>query len=317
MSRYEKERPQYSLYELASSTETFVDAYADHCGIIAIDELVRLYAKLFPDFGMDYESMREAAGRRPRARGGTCGTWEHDGREYALCPSISDAGYMGWYTHLLMRHYWGEDEGLRDEEPPGLARHERALRAMLVEHHEAHPVKELTLEELAQGRLQRIMSCPGVTRLVDELLRVRMRRPDRPKRRVTERGFITVCAGRRMCLASTMIDIGNSRAYEDAQHLMTCTFPQGSCDFDPLRDEPDPKVLLAAEVAYRELPLWGLNGWSQNEVREQELADVRERAEPRRDAAREDDVGDAYDDRHASEGRAEGEGGHEYDDIPL
>ena len=35
---------------------------------------------------------------------------------------------------------------------------------------------------------------------------------------------------------------------------------------DPFRDEPDPNVLLVTEKFYRELPLWGLNSRSQEEV---------------------------------------------------
>ena len=45
--------------------------------------------------------------------------------------------------------------------------------------------------------------------------------------------------------------------------------PPGPRDYDPFRDEPDPNVLLAMEKVYRELPLWGLNGWNQEEVRQQ------------------------------------------------
>lgn len=291
MTKYEPCRYQYTPHEIAANPELFVDAYTDHCGIVAIDELVRLYAKTCPDFVMDYASMRAASEGRPRPQGGAPLTWGHGGREYALSASLSSAGYEDWFYYHLKRQCWGELEGQGDERPPRLPWREEALRARLVRSHEARPVKELTLDQLARGRAQRIGSAHGVKRLVEELLKVRMRRTDTPKRRATERGIIAAHVGSLACLASTAIDVGSSRAYEDAQRLMVYTFPEGSCDFDPFRDEPDPKVLLAAEVAYRELPLWGLNGWSQSEVRRQELDALRDDDEPEPKAS---GVEDAY-----------------------
>lgn len=272
MPSHEYERFQHTTHKSPSSAGVFIDAYAGHCGIVAIDELVRLYVRTFPGSPMDYATMRAAAEDRRLTYGDRCDVWEHDGTEYALAPSLSNAGYAEWYYHHLKRHYWGEYEDRYVESLPGLPERENALRTKLVEAHGTLPVRVLTADEVAMSRSLRIGSYPCVTRLVEELLKVRMRRPDRPKKRATERGLISSKVGSRMRLASTMIDVENSRAYEDAQHLMTFTFPKGSCDFDPLRDEPDPKVLLAAEVAYRELPLWGLNGWSQSETRLRELS---------------------------------------------
>lgn len=317
MYRNEYKHPEHTPYELSSDYQLFVNSYADHCGIVSVEELLRLYVQQFGDVAMDYVTLRDAAAGRALACGGACGVWEHDGVEYALSLSLSDAGYVEWYRHYLERHYWGELEPYVEEEPPGLPEHVSALCERLVENHEANPLRELTLGQLMQGRVQRINSSPGVARLVEELLKVRMRRQDRPKKRATERSVIASRVSSRMLLATTLIDVGNSRAYEDAQYLMTYTFPRGSRDFDPLRDEPDPKVLLAAEVAYRELPLWGLNGWSQNEVRQQELAGVWGDARPRREASRPGEPEGphetecAYDDHFVSEDR------YAFDNVPL
>lgn len=317
MYRYESKHPEHTPYELSTDYQLFINSYADHCGIVSIDELLRLYVQQFGDPGIDYGTLRNAAASRTLACGGASGVWEHDGVEYAPSLSLSDAGYVEWYRHYLERHYWGELEPCGEEEPPGLPGHVGALCERLVENHEAHPVRELTLEQLMHGRTQRINSSPGVARLVDELLKVRMRRQDRPKKRATERSIIVSRVSSRMLLATTLIDVGNSRAYEDAQYLMTYTFPRGSRDFDLLRDEPDPKVLLAAEVAYRELPLWGLNGWSQNEVRQQELVGVWGETRPRRDDGRPGETGGAHETECAYDDRFASESHYAFDDIPL
>ena len=105
-------------------------------------------------------------------------------------------------------------------------------------------------------------------RLVEALLDVRVSRPDRP-RRDDMRFYIAHHTNRVVLRASTMIDVSSNSAYEDAEFLMIYTYPPGPRDYDPFRDEPDPNVLLSMEKVYRELPLWGLNGWNQEEIRAQ------------------------------------------------
>lgn len=111
-------------------------------------------------------------------------------------------------------------------------------------------------------------------RLVEALLDVRVSRPDR-QRRDDMRFYVAHHTNRVVLRASTMIDVSSNSAYEDAEFLMIYTYPPGPRDYDPFRDEPDPNVLLAMEKVYRELPLWGLNGWNQEEVRAQMLEKAR------------------------------------------
>lgn len=125
---------------------------------------------------------------------------------------------------------------------------ERKLRAELVERHRAL--------------------------LIEELLAIRLGRKGRAEKD-EERFKIAQEVNRSALIASTMIDVNGNSAYEDAEFLMIYTYPPGPRDYDPFRDEPDPNVLLAMEKVYRELPLWGLNGWNQEEVRAQEIERMR------------------------------------------
>lgn len=268
------EREQHTPFEVASDPEAFADTYAELCGIIPIDSLVDLYHKAFPELPMDYSTMCEAAAGRPVSWNGTCGTWsDGDGVEYALASAFSDAGHAEWFFYYIKHNDWEHMDRYKKELPQELE-HERELRAELARRHRTHPIKELTVDELAKGHSALIEEAPCVKRLTDELLNIRVSRKDRAKKDL-ERFRVAQEVQRVARLASTMIDVSSYRAYEDAQFLMIFTYPPGPRDYDPFRDEPDPNVLLATEKVYRELPLWGLNGWSQEEVRQKELERMR------------------------------------------
>ena len=223
---------------------------------------------------MDYATMREAAAQRSASWNGTCKTWsDEDGVEYALAAAFSDAGHAEWFFYYIKHNDWEHMDRYEKELPQELE-HERELRAELAKRHHAHPIKELTVDELAKGHRALIEEAPCVKRLTDELLDIRVSRKDRAKKDL-ERFGMAQEVNRIARLASTMIDVSSYHAYEDAQFLMIYTYPPGPRDYDPFRDEPDPTVLLATEQVYRELPLWGLNGWSQEEVREQMLERMR------------------------------------------
>ena len=264
------EREQHTPFEVASDPEAFADTYAELCGIIPIDDLVDLYHKAFPELPMDYETMREAAALRRPAFQGVCETWtDDDDVEYALAGAFSDAGHAEWFFYYIKHNDWEHMDRYEKELPQELE-HERELRAELAKRHRAHPIKELSFDELVKGHTALIENADCVKRLVEALLDVRVSRPDHPKRE-GERFYIAHNVNRVARMTSTMIDINGNRAYEDAQFLMIDTYPPGPRDYDPFRDEPDPNVLLAMEKVSRELPLWGLNGWSREEVRAQML----------------------------------------------
>ena len=261
------ERAQHTPFEVASDPESFADTYAELCGIIAIDDLIRLYARTFPELPMDYETMREAAAQRPASWNGACETWTHEGVEYALASAFSDSGHAEWFFYHIKHNDWEHMDRYEKELPAELER-ERELRAELVERHRARPIKELTFDELVKGHPALIEEAPCTQRLIEELLAIRLGRGDQAEKDV-ERLRIAQEVNRSALIASTMIDVNGNRAYEDAEFLMIYTYPPGPRDYDPFRDEPDPNVLLAMEKVYRELPLWGLNGWNQEEVRQQ------------------------------------------------
>lgn len=261
------ERAQHAPLEVASDPEAFADTYAELCGIIPIDDLVELYVKAFPELPMDYETMRGAAAQRPASWNGVCKTWTHEGVEYALAAAFSDSGHAEWFFYNI-KHNDFEHMDRYEKELPAELEHERELRAKLVKRHLAHPIKELTFDELVKGHPALIEEAPCTQRLIEELLAIRLGRKDRA-RKDTERFRIAQEVNRSALIASTMIDVNGNRAYEDAEFLMIYTYPLGPRDYDPFRDEPDPNVLLATEKVYRELPLWGLNGWNQEEIRAQ------------------------------------------------
>lgn len=267
--RIMSERNEHTPLEVASDPESFADTYAELCGVIPIDDLINLYVRTFPELPMDYETMRKAASLRPASWNGTCKTWTHEGVEYALASAFSDAGHAEWFFYHIKHNDWEHMDRYEKELPQELE-HERELRAELVKRHRAHPIRELTFDELVMGHSALVEEAPCVKRLVEALLDVRISRPDRP-RKSEERFYIAHNVKRVARLASTMIDVNSNRAYEDAQFLMIYTYPLGPRDYDPFRDEPDSNVLLAMEKVYRELPLWGLNGWNQEEVRAQML----------------------------------------------
>lgn len=268
------ERGRHTPFEVASDPEAFADTYAELCGIISIDDLINLYGKAFPELPMDYSVMREAAARRPASWNGACETWaDVDGVEYALATAFSDAGHAEWFFYHIKHNDWEHMDRYERELPQELE-HERELRAELVKRHRAYPVKELTFDELAKGHPALIEEAPCVKRLANALLDIRVSRKDHSKRN-GEQFCITHNVKRVACLVATMIDVSSSHACEDAQFLMIYTYPPGPRDYDPFRDEPDPNVLLAMEKVYQELPLWGLNGWSQEEMRRQELESMR------------------------------------------
>ena len=268
------EREKHTPFEIASDPEAFADAYAELCGIVPVKDLVNLYQITFPALTMDYATMREAAAQRSASWNGTCKTWsDEDGVEYALAEAFSDAGHAEWFFYYIKHNDWEHMDRYKKELPQELE-HERELRAELAKRHRAHPIKGLTVDELAKGHSALIEEAPCVKRLTDELLNIRVSRKDRAKKDL-ERFRIAQEVKRVARLASTMIDASSYRAYEDAQFLMIYTYPPGPRDYDPFRDEPDPNVLLATEQVYRELPLWGFNGWSQEEVREQMLERMR------------------------------------------
>ena len=268
------ERERHAPFEVASDPEAFADTYAELCGIIPIDDLVDLYHKAFPELPMDCSTMCEAAAGRPASWNGTCGTWsDSDGVEYALASAFSDAGHAEWFFYYIKHNDWEHLDRYKKELPQELE-HERELRAELAQRHHAQPIKELTFDELVKGHPALIIEAPCVKRLADELWDIRISRKGRTRKDL-EQFKITQEVNRAARLASTMIDVGNNRAYEDAQFLMIFTYPPGPRDYDPFCDEPDPNVLLAMERVYRELPLWGLNGWSQEEVLQQELERMR------------------------------------------
>lgn len=269
------ERKQHTPFEVASDPEAFADTYAELCGVIPIDDLVDLYRKAFPELPMDYETMRGAAAGRLASWNGTCRTWsDSDGVEYALAGAFSDAGHAEWFFYHIKHNDWEHIDRYEKELPQELE-HERELRADLAKRHHAQPIKELTFDELVKGHPALIDEAPCVKRLVDELCDICINRKGHAKKDL-DRFELTQEANRVAQLASTMIDIRNYRAYEEAQFLMIFTYPPGPRDYDPFRDEPDPNVLLATEKVYRELPLWGLNGWSQEEVRQKELERMRD-----------------------------------------
>lgn len=274
------EREHHAPFEVASDPEAFADTYAELCGIIPVDDLVNLYRKAFPELPMDYATMREAAAERPASWNGTCKTWsDEDDVEYALASAFSDAGRAEWFFYHIKHTDWEHMDRYEKELPKELE-HERKLRAELAKRHCAHPIKELNFEDLVKGHQILIEEAPCVKRLMDKLLEIRLGREDRAKKDL-ERLRIAQEVKRVARLASTMINASSNRAYEDAQFLMIYTYPSGPRDYDPFRDEPDSNVLLATEKVYRELPLWGLNGWSQEEVRQQELERMRNgRSEP-------------------------------------
>lgn len=143
----------------------------------------------------------------------------------------------------------------------------------------AFPEPPMDYETMRKAAAGREASWNGVCETwrhedVEALLDVRVSRPDRP-RRDDMRFYIAHHTSRVVLRASTMIDVNSNSAYEDAEFLMIYTYPPGPRDYDPFRDEPDPNVLLAMEKVYRELPLWGLNGWNQEEVRAQMLEKTR------------------------------------------
>ena len=268
------EREQHTPFEVASDPEAFADTYAELCGVIPVDDLVNLYRKAFPELPMDYATMREAAAERPASWNGTCKTWsDEDDVEYALASAFSDAGHAEWFFYYIKHNDWEHMDRYEKELPQELE-HERELRAELAKRHRAHPIKELTVDELAKGHPALSEEAPCVKRLTNKLLEIRLSRKDRAKKNL-ERLRVAQEVNRVARLASTMIDVDSNRAYEDAQFLMIYTYPPGPRDYDPFRDEPDPNVLLATEKVYRELPLWGLNGWSQEEVRKQMLERMR------------------------------------------
>ena len=268
------ERERHAPFEVASDPEAFADTYAELCGIIPIDSLVDLYHKAFPELPMDYSTMCEAAAERPASWNGTCRTWSgSDGVEYALASAFSDAGHAEWFFYYIKHNDWEHMDRYKKELPQELE-HERELRAELAQRHHAQPIKELTFDELVKGHPALINEAPCVKRLADELWDIRISRKGRAKKDL-DQFEITHEVNKAARLASTMIDVGSNRAYEDAQFLMIFTYPSGPRDYDPFRDEPDPNVLLAMEKVYRELPLWGLNGWSQEEVLQQELEQMR------------------------------------------
>ena len=260
---YERER--HTPFEVASDPEAFADTYAELCGIVPIGDLVGLYQKAFPDIPMNYATMREAAAQRPASWNGTCGTWSDESHvEYALSAALSDAGHAEWFFYYIKHNDW-EHMSRYERELPQELENARQLRAELVRRHQKHPIKELTFDTLAKGHQCLIEEAPCVRRLVDTLLGLRMQRPDHPNQK-NERGYIAHHARRVAAIASTVIDPSAGSAYEDARFLMIYTYPPGPRNYDPFHDEPDPGVLLAMEKVYRELPLWGLNGWSQEEV---------------------------------------------------
>lgn len=267
------EREKRTPLELASDPKAFANTYAELCGVIPIDDLVDLYRKAFPELPMDYETMRKAAAGRAASWNGVCETWTHEDVEYALAAPFSDAGHAEWFFYYIKHNDWEHMDRYKKELPQELE-HERELRAELVERHRAHPIKELTFDELVRGHRALIEEACCVKRLVEALLDVRVSRPDRP-RRDDMRFYIAHHTNRVVLRASTMIDVSSNSAYEDAEFLMIYTYPPGPRDYDPFRDEPDPNVLLAMEKVYRELPLWGLNGWNQEEVRAQMLEKAR------------------------------------------
>lgn len=268
------EQNQRTPLEVASDPKVFADTYAELCGVIPIDSLVSLYSKAFPNLPMSYATMREAAAQRSASWNGVCETWsDEDDVEYALSAAFSDAGHAEWFFYYIKHNDWEHMDRYKKELPQELER-ERELRAELAKRHRSYPIKELTVDELVKGHRALIEEAPCTQRLIEELLTIRLSRKDRAKKDL-ERFQITQEVNRVAHLASTTIDTNSNRAYEDAEFLMIYTYPTGPRNYDLFRDEPDANVLLATEKVYRELPLWGFNGWSQEEMRQQELERMR------------------------------------------
>lgn len=232
------ERAQHAPLEVASNPEAFADTYAELCGIIPIDALVELYVKAFPERPMDHEIMREAAAQRRASWNGTCKTWTHDGVEYALASPFSDAGHAEWFFYHI-KHNDFEHMDRYDKELPAELEHKWELRAELVKRHLAHPIKELTFNELVKGHPALIEEAPCTQRPIEELLAIRLGRKDRAKKDM-ERFRIVQEVNRTALIASTMIDVSSNRAYEDAEFLMIYTFRPARGTMTPSATSPIP-----------------------------------------------------------------------------
>lgn len=269
MSAIRNDYREHTPYEIASDPESFADTYAELCCLVPIDELVRLHRRQFPELNMDRDTMREAATQRPAGWSGPCNVWEHEGVEYAQAAAVSNSGHSEWFFYHLKHNYYDQIGDYNKLLPKELER-EQHYREHLVKLHGNRPIKELTFDQLVSGHRDLIVKNPSVGRLVDALVALRTQRPDHPRER-DERFYLEYLTHHEAELVSTMSDLTFYDAYERAAFLMIYTFKPGPRDYDPFKDEPDAQVLLATEVMFRSLPLWGLNGWSLEEVRAQEL----------------------------------------------
>lgn len=271
MSCIMHERDEHPPLEVATDPEAFADTYAELCGVISIDELVRLYGDVFPDFAMDHPTMRRAAAGRTASWDATCRTWRHEGVEYALAEGLSNAGWEEGSRDLPSLGTGASCPGV----PPGLLLAEasmgssrmrlRARRETLAALHAGLPVRRLTFDELVMGKKRIVEGLPSVQDLRGALAALatsaRGHTADEGPRHRAAR--LAVRAGH---LLSTQAP-RDGEAVDVARALAAALFGPGH-ELDVGDDPWDQRLFVSIRALCDEVPRWDLNGWSVRAVRE-------------------------------------------------
>lgn len=295
MSCIMHERDEHPPLEVATDPEAFADTYAELCGVISIDELVRLYGDVFPDFAMDHPTMRRAAAGRAASWDATCRTWRHEGVEYALAEGLSNAGWEEGSRGLPPLGTEASGAGAPGPSaPPGLLlaeagmgssrRRLRARRETLAALHAGLPVRRLTFDELVMGKKRIVEGLPSVQCLRGALVALAVSArghtaDEGPRHRAAR------LAERAGHLLSTQVP-RDGEAVDVARALAAALLGPGH-ELDADGNPWDQRLLVSTRALCDEVPRWDLNGWSVRAVREgaarprlppREVRPVRERA---------------------------------------
>ncbi len=240
----------------------FVDRYAEACGIVSVPDLIAIHAEAFPEVPVTYDEMAQAAGNLVSGFSQPRKTWSFQGTEYALSCALSDAGVSEavFYDAKHQGRTCGEQD-VREA-----IRRAEGHREELVELHGRLPVKRVFDWDFPWPWRDGARDTPSVQALIDCICARRGPKPQSRQAR-SERMVVGSDVERVARLIMTMNDNMEDELDGYARSLSLDALPPSRRTIEAMDAEPLQEVLEAVIRVYDESSLWGLNGWSPQEVR--------------------------------------------------